>query len=73
MAYFVYRITPPKKLDYIDEHDQYRAARMHARTLRAKLDANDTTVIKVIFAPNREHAEGLLLTEREPRPLGEDA
>lgn len=73
MPYFVYRINPPKNLTYLDEFVGYRDARTFARTARGELSAEEDAIVKVIFAANRDQAESLLKTEREPRPLGEDA
>lgn len=73
MPYFVFRISPPKKLTLLEAFPAYRDARQYARAQRAELSAEDPTVIKVLFAPNESQARTLLQIEREPRPLGEDA
>ena len=73
MAYYVYKIHPPKRLEYVDEFDAYREAKTFTRTQRKALTPEDDFTIRMIFAPNKERAERLLKEVRESRPLGEDA
>lgn len=73
MAYFIYKIFAPKRLEYIDEFEAYRDARAFARGLRKELTREDECTVRMIFAPGREQAERLLREIREARPLGEDA
>jgi hypothetical protein len=73
MPYYVYKITPPKRLEYIDEFDAYRDARSFTRARRKELTAGDGATLRMIFAPGKEQAERLLKEVREARPLGEDA
>ena len=73
MAYFVYKIFEPKRLEYVDEFEAYRDARAFTRGLRKELKAADGCVVRMIFAPSRDRAERLLTEVREARPLGEDA
>lgn len=73
MAYFIYKIFAPKRLEYIDEFEAYRDARAFARGLRKELTSEDECTVRMIFAPGREQAERLLREIREARPLGEDA
>jgi hypothetical protein len=73
MPYFVYKVFPEKKLEYMAVYDKFREAKAFARERRAALTPEDPYFVKVIFANNEAQAEALLTTEREPRPLGEDA
>jgi hypothetical protein len=73
MAYFVYDIHPPKRLEFVDEFDAYREAKLFTRARRQKLTPEDAFTVRMIFAPSREQAERLLREVREARPLGEDA
>ena len=73
MTYYVYKIFPPKGLEYIDEFDAYREARKFARAKRRELTSEDDYTVRMIFAPSKEQAERLLKEVREARPLGEDA
>lgn len=73
MAYYVYKVFPSKRLEYIDEFDAYREARVFTRATRKELTSEDDYAVRMIFAPSREQAERLLKEVREARPLGEDA
>lgn len=73
MPYFIYKIYPPKRLELVESFAKYREAKDTARKMRAALaDASEYTV-KMIHAKHENEAERLLLQERKPRPLGEDA
>lgn len=73
MAYYVYKIYPPKRLEYLDEFEAYRDAKTFTRTMRKALTVEDECTVRMVFAPSREQAERLLKEVREARPLGEDA
>ncbi len=73
MAYYLYKIYPPKRLEYVDEFEAYRDAKNQARAMRKELSPEDDCTVRMIFAPNKEQAERLLKETREARPLGEDA
>jgi hypothetical protein len=73
MAYYIYKIFPPKRLEYIDEFESYRDAKKLARSMRMELAPEDDCAVRMIFAPDRERAESLLKEVRQARPLGEDA
>jgi len=73
MAYFIYKVFVPKRLEYVEEFETYRDARTFARKLRKGLAVKDECIVRMIFAPGREQAERLLMEVREARPLGEDA
>ena len=74
MAYFVYRISEhagQKRLEYLEQHDKFRDAKLSARQRRAQLPANSGFAIKMVFADSREQAEGLLKQRRETPILKE--
>ena len=73
MAYYVYKVSANKRLEYLDEFEGYREARRFTRAQRAELDAGADAMVRMIFAPGREQAERLLKEIRDARPLGEDA
>lgn len=73
MAYYVYKIFPSKRLEYVDEFDAYREAKVFTRSMRKELTTEDDYVVRMMFAPSSEQAERLLKEVREARPLGEDA
>lgn len=73
MAYYVYKISPPKRLQFVDEFEAYRDAKTLTRAMRKELTPEDDCTVRMIFAPSREQAERLLKEVREARPLGEDA
>ncbi len=73
MAYYINKIHAPKRLEYVDEFDAYREAKLFTRAKRQKLTLDDAFTVRMIFAPNKEHAERLLTQVREARPMGEDA
>ena len=72
MPYFVYKISPRKRLELVDTFERYRDAKVRTRSLRAELRADDDHIVKMIFAQNVDEAERLLTEVREPRPLGEE-
>jgi hypothetical protein len=70
MPYYVYRIENAemnllKQLKLITRFDSFKEAKKHARELRAQLDADSKTQIKVMFADNELHAEEQLMEKRE--------
>lgn len=73
MPYYVYKISPPRHLERLDDFDSYREARAFTRERRKSLTGNDDCTVRMVFAPTAEHAERLLREKREARPLGEDA
>ncbi len=73
MAYYIYKVHAPKRLEYVNEFDAYREAKVFTRARRQKLTLDDAFTVRMIFAPNKEQAERLLTQVREARPMGEDA
>lgn len=72
MPYFIYRLFPPQGLEPLDIKPDYRAAKQKVRDLRATLAVGNEMSVRMIFAPNVEEAEKLLLAPRETRVIGED-
>lgn len=72
MPYFVYRITPPLALTYLDTKDQYAEARAMVRRLRQQQPEGDASEYRLIFAKSQGEAERLLSTPRDDRVIGED-
>ena len=71
MPYYVFKMSATegmslvKNLELMDQFDTFKLAKNYARDERAKVDAADNTVIKVMFAENQLRAEELLLEHRE--------
>lgn len=72
MPYFVYRVTPPRKLEHIETFTSFKPARDLVRARRAELEGGGETMVRMIFAKDQIEAEKLLLTPREERVIGED-
>ncbi len=72
MPYFIYRITPPRKLHLLDNKDSYKEAKKLVRTWRAEIRTEDDYTVRMIFAKTPQEAEKLLSVPREERVIGED-
>jgi len=72
MPYFVYKITPPRALSYIDTKDQYKEARALVREMRQAAAHGDEAEYRMVFAKSQGEAEKLLSTPRDERVIGED-
>jgi len=72
MPYFVYKISPPVELSYIDTNQDYKSARALVRQLREKQPQGQGIQIRLVFAKDRAEAEKLLSTPRDERVIGED-
>jgi len=73
MFYYIFKIFPAKRLEYVEEFEAYREARRVTRGMREVLTTEDDYTVRMILAPSKEQAERLLKEVREARPLGEDA
>jgi len=76
MPYFVYKISPTvanliKPMEQLEEFENYKEARNHARTLRAEGNQQEGEIFKVIFAENTLDAEEKLSEFREKPILRE--
>ncbi len=65
MPYFVFKIFPGKKLEFMEKFDSYKEARGLARETRKTQQGNDDYTVKLVFAANQDQAERELTTERE--------
>ncbi|MEA3278616.1 MAG: hypothetical protein U9Q81_25630 [Pseudomonadota bacterium] len=72
MPYFVYKITPPVNLTFVETKEKYQEARTLVRGLRQGQAQPDEAEFRMIFAKNRAEAEKLLSTPRDERVIGED-
>jgi len=72
MPYFVYKITAPLDLAYIDTKQGYKDARALVRELRQGQPKGADVQIRMVFAKDRSDAEKLLSTPRDERVIGED-
>jgi len=70
MPYFVFKITPPRKLEHLATLDRYQDARSQVRSLREQ--AEPETEYRMIFAKQMGEAERILSTPRDERVIGED-
>jgi len=71
MPYYVFKMTSPegmklvKNLELIGDYESFREAKNYAKTQRAELGGDDTTLVKVMYAENQLLAEEQLLAYRE--------
>lgn len=72
MPYFIYKITPPRQLEYLDTVEQYQQAREIVRTYRRNEPPGTGVEYRLIFARQQGEAERLLSIPRDPRVIGED-
>ncbi len=72
MPYFVFKIRPPKKLEFVASHAAYQEARNASRELRAQIPSGEECLVKMVFAKHQLEAEALLREEREAPPMGDD-
>ncbi len=71
MPYFVYRIKPENKLEYIESYEKYRDAKVKINELRKSENIESEVVCRMIHAANRPNAEKLLLVPRDDRIIGD--
>ena len=72
MPYFLYRISPGRKLTLIETLAGFKEARDLARSLRAQQAADDRDTIRMIFAEDTKKAQLLLTDPRIPKAGGDD-
>lgn len=72
MPYFLYRISPERKLTLIETFEKFQDARTQARSLRAQQPPGDGHVIRMIFAENPKKAQLLLSDVRTAKTDGDD-
>ncbi len=71
MPFFVYRIMPENKLEYIETFEKYRDAKVKLNTLRKAEPVGSDSVCRMIHAASRDNAERLLLAPRDERIIGD--
>jgi len=72
MPYFVYRITPDRKLTLIETFSRFQDAKTLARSMRAQQAPADNHIIRMIFAEDTKKAQLLLTDLRNPKTEGDD-
>lgn len=72
MPYFVYKISPPLQLEYVDTLERYQDARALVREHRQQLTTESGIQYRMVFARQQAEAEKLLSTPRDERVIGED-
>ena len=72
MPYFVYKISPPLQLEYVDTIERYQDARALVRRRREEEGTGSDIQFRLVFARQQGEAEKLLSTPRDDRVIGED-
>lgn len=72
MPYFVYRISPERKLTLLNTFDKFKDAKDLARSLRAQQTPGTAETIRMIFAENPKKAQLLLSDVRNAKTDGDD-
>lgn len=66
MPYFIYEISPERKLTYIEVFDDYKSAKSLCRDKRKSGEVTKGHDLRMVFAKNKKEAEGLLKEKRKP-------
>lgn len=72
MPYFVYNISPERKMTLIESFASFKEAKALARTRRTQQAPGDQNVIRMIFAQDAKKAQILLSDRRTARTDGDD-
>jgi hypothetical protein len=72
MPYFVYRISPERKLTLIETFAKFKEAKDFARSLRAQQATDDRNMVRMIFAEDPQKARLLLSDQRTAKADGDD-
>lgn len=72
MPYFLYRISPERKLTLIQTFEKFQEAKGTARRMRAEQPPGDGDTIRMIFADTAKKAQLLLTDLRNPKTDGDD-
>lgn len=72
MPYFVYRISPERKLKLLETFTKFQDAKDLARSLRAQQPPDDGHIVRMIFAEDAKKAQLLLTDRRTPKTDGDD-
>lgn len=76
MPYYIYKIVPgptdlTKSLEKLEQYDSFKEAKARARAMRAETGADESHIIKVMFADTELEAEEKLMEKREQPILRE--
>jgi hypothetical protein len=72
MPYYVYKITEPMLLEYLNQTPNFKEAKQMVTGLRQQLAVNEDTKIRMIFAHSTGEAEQLLSVPKNHQIIGED-
>ena len=72
MPYFLYRVSPERKLTLIETFEKFQEAKSLARRLRAEQPPESGDLFRMIFAENPKKAQLLLTDIRNPKTDGDD-
>ena len=71
MPYYIYRVSGPKKLEYLDVEEKYREAKSRVKELRTAQAADEEAIVRMIFAKTAGEAEKLLSIPKDDRVIGD--
>jgi len=72
MPYYVYRLLPENRLDYIGDYEKYQDAKAVVHALRIQEGKDSGVVVRMMHASSQGEAERILLTPRDDRIIGDD-
>lgn len=72
MPYYIYKITEPLLLEYLDETARFLEAKELVKKLRRELTPSSAVKVRMVFADSIGEAERLLTIPRDTRVIGED-
>ena len=72
MPYFVYKISPPRRLEHLATVERYQDARTMVRNRRQAEPRETGVEYRLIFARQQEEAEKHLAVTDDRRLIGED-
>ena len=68
MPYFIFQVSPQKILRFVEQYDDYRAARHHVRNLRRQQPEECLDTVRMVFAETQSEAEHKIKARREKQP-----
>ena len=71
MPYYIYRVSGPKNLEYLDVEEKYREAKARVNELRATQAEDDEAIVRMIHAKTAGEAEKLLSIPKDDRVIGD--
>jgi hypothetical protein len=72
MPYFVFSISPDRKLTLLETFTKFKDAKDYARSLRAQQKTEDRNIVRMIFAEDAKKAQLLLTDLRTAKVDGDD-